>query len=53
MLNAVSLISVALGMSGAAIAERRAAYNDILEVGAGMLLIGGLLLLGTSLPVML
>lgn len=53
MWSAISLISIVLGVSTATIAQRQPAYNDFLETSAGVLLIGGLLLLGSSLPVLL
>lgn len=53
MLSIISLISVTLGASAAVFADGTAAHKDILEIGAGVLLIGGFLLLGSSLPAML
>jgi hypothetical protein len=53
MWSAISLISIVLGVSTATIAQRHQPYNEYLETSAGVLLIGGLLLLGSSLPVLL
>lgn len=52
MLSTISLTSVVLGMSTAAIAERKPEYQRWLETSAGVLFIGGLLLLGSLLPAM-
>ena len=51
MLGAVSLISVVVGAAAAAIAERFPAYVEAIETAAGVLLIGGIALVGASLPV--
>ena len=53
MWSAIGLISIVLGASTATIAQRHRTYNEYLETSAGVLLIGGLLLLGSSLPVLL
>lgn len=53
MLSAISLTSVLLGTSAAVIAEGRPDYREALEITAGCLLVGGLLLLGSSLPVLI
>lgn len=53
MWSAISLISIVLGASAATIAKRQPTYNEYLETSAGVLLIGGFLLLGSSLPVLL
>jgi hypothetical protein len=53
MWGAISLLSIALGASTATIAERQPDHKIFLEASAGVLLIGGLLLLGSALPVML
>jgi hypothetical protein len=53
MWSAIGLISIVLGVLTATIAERQPAYSDFLETSAGALLIGGLLLLGSLLPVIL
>jgi hypothetical protein len=53
MWSAISLLSIMLGVSTATIAERQLVHKDFLETSAGALLVGGLLLLGSSLPVML
>ncbi len=53
MLSIVSLLSLALGALGAALADSATAHQDLVETGAGVFLIGGFLLLGSSLPVML
>jgi hypothetical protein len=53
MWSAIGLITIVLGVSTATIAKRQPAYKDFLETSAGALLIGGLLLLGLSLPVLL
>jgi hypothetical protein len=53
MLGAISLISVVLGAAIASVVDRLPLQKDVLETGAGVLLLGGLLLLGSSLPAML
>jgi len=53
MVSIISLISVALGVSGAMVAECTARHQDFLEIGAGACFICGLMLLGCSLPVIL
>jgi hypothetical protein len=53
MLGAVSLISVVVGAAAAAIAERFPAYVETIETAAGVLLIGGIALAGSFLPVVL
>lgn len=53
MWGAISLISIVAGASIASIDESESARKDFLETSAGVLLIGGLLLLGSSLPVVL
>jgi hypothetical protein len=53
MWSTISLLSIILGTSTATIAEHQSDYKDFLETSAGALLIGGLLLLGSSLPAML
>ncbi len=47
----VSLISVVFGATIAYVADRFPTHNEALETGAGILLIGGLVLLGSALPV--
>ena len=51
MASMISLISVVLGATVAYVADRFPAHNAELETGAGILLIGGLALLGSALPV--
>ncbi len=53
MVSTISLISVALGVSGAMPSERSARHKDLLEIGAGACFISGLMLLGCSLTVIL
>jgi hypothetical protein len=53
MIGAVSLISVVLGATIACLADRYPAHVEMLETGAGALLIGGFALLGSTLPVLL
>ena len=53
MLAAFSLGSIALGAALAWQADRFPAQVDKLELSAGVLLIGGLALLGSTLPTML
>jgi len=53
MVAAASLISVVLGATVAYISDRYPAHIEVLETSAGVLLIGGLALLGSGLPVML
>jgi hypothetical protein len=53
MLGAVSFISVVVGAAAAAIAERFPAYVETIETAAGVLLIGGIALAGSFLPVVL
>lgn len=50
MLAFVSLFSVLLGGITACYADRFPAHVEALETGAGMLLIGGLALIGSALP---
>lgn len=53
MVSTISLISVVLGVSGAALADRLEAHKDFLEIGSGACFVCGLMLLGCSLPVIL
>jgi hypothetical protein len=53
MLGAVSFISVVLGTAAAVVAERFPAHIEAIETGAGVLLIGGIALAGSFLPVVL
>ena len=46
----VSLASLISGAALASLAERHPSYVAALELGAGVLLIGGLALLGIALP---
>ncbi|MCK5496295.1 MAG: hypothetical protein KAI80_07780 [Hyphomicrobiaceae bacterium] len=50
MSSMVSLISVVLGATIAYVADSFPAQNEALETGAGILLICGLALLGSALP---
>jgi hypothetical protein len=52
MLGAFSLMSIVVGAAAAAVADRFAKHAEAIETGAGVLLIGGLALLGSALPVM-
>jgi predicted transcriptional regulator len=53
MIAAVSVISVVLGAAIAYVADRYPAHVEALETSAGVLLIGGFALLGSSLPAVL
>ena len=53
MLAAVSFISVVLGGTIACLAGRFPAQTEALETAAGALLIGGLALIGSGLPVLI
>lgn len=53
VVGAVSLLSVVLGGALAYMAGRFPAHVEMLETSAGTLLIGGLALLGLSLPTIL
>jgi len=53
MIAAVSVVSVLLGAAIACIADRFPDHVEALETSAGALLIGGLALLGSGLPVIL
>jgi hypothetical protein len=51
MIALVSFVSVVMGTAIACVAERYPARVETLETGAGILLIGGLALLGSGLPI--
>ena len=51
MVGAVSLISLLLGATLAYTADRVPAHVEVLESSGGILLISGLALLGSALPV--
>ena len=53
MTGALSLLSVMAGAATAYFAERFPVKAAALETGAGVLLLGGLALLGSALPVIL
>jgi hypothetical protein len=53
MIGAAGLLCVLLGAVIAYFAERFPAHVETLETGAGVLLIGGLALAGSALPIML
>jgi len=53
MLGVVSFISVVAGAAAAAVAERFPNYIEAVETCAGVLLIGGIALAGSFLPVVL
>ncbi|HEY2212017.1 MAG TPA: hypothetical protein VGH62_10460 [Bradyrhizobium sp.] len=53
MLALVCTISVVLGGTTACLAERFPAYTPAMETVAGVLLIGGLALIGSGLPVLI
>jgi hypothetical protein len=53
MVGAMSLISALLGNAVAYVADRFPANAATLETSAGVLLIGGLALLGSALPIFL
>ena len=51
MIALASLVSVITGVTLATVAQRFPAQAEAMETGAGALLIGGLALLGSGLPV--
>jgi len=53
MVGAISLIATLLGTATACVTERFRAHRDAIETGAGFLLIGGLMLMGSALPAIL
>ena len=53
MLGVAGLICIALGTIGAVTAKRFPAYTAVIETAAGILLIGGIALAGSFLPVAL
>lgn len=53
MIAIVSLVSLALGGTVAATAERYPGHVKALETVAGVLLVGGLGLIGAGLPILL
>jgi hypothetical protein len=53
MLALVSTVSVILGGTTACLAERFPAYMPAMQTVAGILLIGGLALIGSGLPVLI
>lgn len=53
MFGALSFLSVTAGAAIAYLADHFPAKAEVLETGAGVLLIGGLALLGSALPVIL
>ncbi len=53
MIAALGLLSIVAGAAAAFAAQRLPAYNEALETGAGLLLIGGFALTGAMLPAML
>ena len=53
MVGFVSMFSIVAGAATAYFAERLPANREALETGAGVLLIGGLALLGSALPIVL
>jgi hypothetical protein len=53
MVGALSLIGKLMSTAAAYFAERVSIYREEIETAAGILLIGGLMLLGSALPVIL
>ena len=53
MIGIVSLIGIVLGTAAACVADRFPAHIEAIQTGAGVLLIGGLALLGSALPMVL
>jgi hypothetical protein len=53
MAGMLSLTSLAFGAAIASMADRFPTHTELLETSAGALLIGGLALLGSALPVIL
>jgi putative Mn2+ efflux pump MntP len=53
MVGALSLIGTVLGSAAAYFAERFPTHVETIETSAGILLIGGLMLLGSALPAIL
>jgi hypothetical protein len=53
MVGALSFLSVTAGAAVAYLADRFPAKTEVLETGAGVLLIGGLVMFGSALPVIL
>ena len=53
MLAVVSFISVVFGAAAAGMAHRFPAHIEAIETGAGVLLVGGIALAGSCLPVVL
>ena len=53
MLGAVSFFSVVIGTAAASVAQCYPNYVEAIETGAGVLLIGGIALAGSFLPVVL
>jgi hypothetical protein len=53
MLGIVSLIKMTFGAVAAYVAERLRAHAEMIETCAGFLLIGGLGLIGSALPIVL
>jgi hypothetical protein len=53
MIGVVSLIGIVFGTAAACVADRFPAHVEAIQTGAGVLLIGGLALLGSALPMVL
>ena len=53
MVGALSLIGIVHGAAAAYFADCFQAHREAIETGAGVLLIGGLMLLGSALPAVL
>jgi len=53
MIALVGLLGIALGTAAACTARRFPAHVEAMQTGAGLLLIGGLMLTGCALPVLL
>jgi hypothetical protein len=53
MVTSLSLIATLLGAASAHLAGRFHAHREAIETGAGFLLIGGLMLMGSVLPAVL
>lgn len=53
MVGAMSLIGIVLGTAAACCADRFPTHAETIQTSAGVLLIGGLALLGSALPMVL
>jgi hypothetical protein len=53
VVSAVVVISVVIGTTLAYFADRFPGHSEILELGGGALLVGGLAILGAAMPTLL